>query len=97
MKRSRQPQHIGEVLGNWIQSEGLAGPLARGIVLEKWQSLWSDQMATQIERSWIKGDKLYVSVRSAAWRQELHAQRLAWCKRLNEEVGTESVSEIVFR
>jgi len=97
MKRSRLPQHIGDIIGNWVQSEGLAGPLAKGIVLDKWQTLLSDQMNAQIEKSWIKGDKLFVSVRSAAWRQELHLQREEWRKRLNSDVGSEAVREILFR
>jgi len=97
MKRSSLPQHIGDILGQWVKNEGLAGPLARGMVLEKWQSLLSDQMTAQIEKSWIKGDKLYVTVRSAAWRLELHAQREAWRKRLNDEVGSEAIREILFR
>ncbi len=76
---------------------GFAGPFARGIVIAKWEGMQSEQMIQHIERSWMKGDKLFVQVRSAAWRQELHHQREEWRRRLNTEVGSEAVREIVFR
>jgi len=97
MKRSRTPQKIGDILGQWVKSMGIAGPMARGVVVAKWETLLSEQMQQHVERSWMKGDKLFVQVRSAAWRQELHHQREEWRRRLNQELGTEAVKQIIFR
>jgi len=97
MQRSRTPQRIGDILGEWIRTMGFAGPFARGMVIAKWEGMQGDQMAQHIERSWMKGDKLFVQVRSAAWRQELHHQREEWRRRLNSELGSEAVREIIFR
>ena len=76
---------------------GFAGPLARGVVIAKWEEMLGEAMQPHIEKSWMKGDKLFVKVRSAAWRQELHLRREEWRKRLNNEVGSDVVREIVFR
>jgi len=97
MKRSRTPQRLGDVLGDWIRAMGIAGPLARGVVISKWENMLPESMKQHIDRSWMKGDKLFVQVRSAAWRQELHLRREEWRRRLNTEVGSEAVKEIVFR
>lgn len=97
MQRSRTPQRIGDLLGEWVRTMGFAGPFARGMVIAKWEAMMSEQMSQHIERSWMKGDKLFVQVRSAAWRQELHFQREDWRKRLNSELGSDAVKEIVFK
>lgn len=55
------------------------------------------QMEQHIGKTWIRGSKLFVSVNSAVWRQELHLRREEWRQRLNEELGSELIQEIVFR
>ena len=95
--RNRSTQSLKEVLADWIRSSKLEGPLARGRVLSVWEDLLSNQMRQHVGNAWIRGDKLFVPVTSAVWRQELHLRREEWRKRLNEEIGTEAISEIVFR
>lgn len=95
--RSRSTQSLKDVLADWIRSSKLEGPLARGQVVATWESLLSDQMRQHVGKAWVKGDRLYVNVTSAAWRQELHLRREEWRRRLNEELGADAIREIIFR
>lgn len=95
--RARRAQSLKDALDQWIRSSGLQGPLARGRIIAAWQSMLGPQMEQHIGRTWIRGNKLYVTVTSSAWRQELHLRREEWRQRLNEEVGSDLIDEIVFR
>ncbi|MDA0378542.1 MAG: DUF721 domain-containing protein [Bacteroidetes bacterium] len=95
--RSRRTLSLKDVLADWIRSSKLEGPLARGQVIAVWEELLSEQMRPHIGKAWVRGDKLFVQVKNAAWRQELHLRREEWRRRLNQDLGTEAVSEIVFR
>jgi len=97
MKRNRRIQKLGDILGDWVRTNGVQGPMARGQVMATWEAILSPQMQQQISRTWVKGDKLFVRVESSVWRHELHARREDWRRRLNEELGAESIKEIVFR
>lgn len=97
MRRSHAPQKLGDVLGQLIRSMGIEGPLARGAVITKWESILGEKMMQHVDKSWMRGDKLYVRVSSSAWRHELHLQREQWRLRLNQEVGSDAVREIIFR
>ena len=97
MKRSAKPQKLGDVLGQLVQSMGIEGPLARGTVVARWEGILGESLLQHVDKSWVKGDKLFVRVKSSAWRQELHHQREEWRTRLNQEMGAELIREIVFR
>jgi len=97
MKRSRTARSIGDILGEVVRSMGIEGPLARGHVIATWEGIMSDQMKQQVEKCWVRGDKLYVRVSNAAWRQELHLRREEWRLRLNSELGNEIIKDIFFR
>lgn len=95
--RNRQTLSLKEVLADWIQSSRMRGPLARGQVIATWEDLLNDQMRQHIGKAWVRGDRLFVQVKTAAWRQELHLRREEWRRKLNQDLGTEAIKEIVFR
>ena len=95
--RSRRPQSLKEALNDWIRSSGLQGPLAKGRVLAEWESMLSPQMQQHVGKAWVRGDKLFVTVHSTVWRQELHMRREEWRRMLNEKLGSELIRELVFR
>ena len=45
---------------------------------------------------WMRDGRLYVKVKSAPWRHQLHLQREGWRHRLNQHLGREIVAEVVF-
>ncbi len=95
--RNRRAQPLKEILDQWIRSSGAQGPLARGRIVATWEGMMSAQMKQHVGKAWVRGDRLFVTVTSAVWRQELHLRREEWRKRLNEELGSELVRELVFR
>lgn len=97
MATSRRPEPLGKVLHEVIDSLGIGRKLDEARTVEAWAVLAGPQINAVTDSAWVKGDRLYVKIRSAAWRNELHLRRQAWCERLNAQLGAELVREILFR
>lgn len=95
--RNKRTLSLKEVLNDWIRSSGLQGPLAKGRVIAIWESMLSPQMQQHVGKAWVRGDRLFVTVTSTVWRQELHMRREEWRQKLNEELGGEMIRELIFR
>ena len=91
------PQRLGDVLSKVIDDMGLRPKMNKARIVEAWAVIAGPQVNGVTENAWVKGRRLFVKIRSAAWRQELQMQRGRWKKRLNDELGGEMVQEIVFR
>jgi predicted nucleic acid-binding Zn ribbon protein len=92
-----KPQPLGNVLQEIIDRFGYRERIDGVRAVEAWAYLAGPRVNAQTERVWMKDGTLFVQVRSAAWRHQLHLQRAAWCARLNEELGGPVVEAIVFR
>ncbi len=94
---SSTPQALTDLLRSVITDWGVQRKLDEVRVVESWAALAGPQINGVTDSVWIRGDRLYVKITSAAWRHELHMRRREWLRMLNEELGGEVVGEIVFR
>jgi predicted nucleic acid-binding Zn ribbon protein len=94
---SNRPQPLGDVLQDVIEQLGLQEKIDEARVVETWAAVAGTDINSVTESVWMKGSTLYVKITSAAWRQELHMNRRKWRQRLNGELETDLVEEIVFR
>lgn len=91
------PQPLGSVLRDVIERFGYREKIDAARAVEAWPDLAGPTIAGVTESVWMKDGRLFVKVRSAAWRHQLHLQREGWRRRLNERLGREVVDEVVFR
>lgn len=91
------PQRLGDVLEDVIDAMGVRPKLDEARVVEAWARIAGPQINGVTQTAWVKKRRLFVKIRSAAWRQQLQMQRGRWKERLNEELGRKLVKEIVFR
>ncbi len=97
MPASDSPQSLGTVIQSVIDRLGLRQYINEARIIETWATLAGPQVNGVTSSVWLKGETLFVKIRSAAWRQELHLRRRDWRQRLNDDLGEELVKEIVFR
>jgi len=97
MAFGNNPQPLGEVLQELIEKMGLQHRIDGARVVEAWAFVAGPQVNAVTDNAWYRKGKLYVRIRSAAWRHELHLRRNEWLRRVNEELGRDIVQEIVFR
>ena len=93
---SNKPQPLGDVMQTLIDRMGLRKKIDEARIIEAWATLAGATINGVTDKAWVKGDRLYVRITSAAWRHELHLRRQAWRAQLNQHLGDELVQEIVF-
>ena len=94
-KNKAQP--LGDVLKEVIDRLGIRQEIDAAQAIEAWATIAGPQINGVTDTVWVRGGKLFVQVSSATWRQELHLQRRTWLNRLNDQLGSRIVQEIVFR
>lgn len=91
------PQPLGSILDDLLERLNVGGKIDEARVVEAWALLAGPQINNVTESVWMNGNRLFVKIRSSAWRQELHLQRQQWRTRLNDELGQDLIQEVVFR
>ncbi|NNF57637.1 MAG: DUF721 domain-containing protein [Rhodothermaceae bacterium] len=94
---SDTPRPLSAILGELIEKLGYREGIDAARAVEAWPELAGPTVANVTESVWMRDGRLFVKVRSAAWRHQLHLQREGWRHRLNDHLGREVVDEIVFR
>ncbi len=97
MRDHIKPRSLATVLKELIDEMGIGQKIDEMRAVEMWTILAGEHINRHTTKTWIKNGQLYVVLSSSVWRHELHLQRSLWLKRLNEALGKDVVSEIVFR
>lgn len=93
----RQPKPLKDLIRDYIRDFPEKKKLKKGMVLSLWPEIVGEAIAKQSHNLHFEGDKLIVNVSDTMWRQELHMQRFAIMKKLNEAVREDVVREIIVR
>jgi predicted nucleic acid-binding Zn ribbon protein len=95
--RGKAPQPLRTLLKDLMRELDAGSKLGEATVISAWQDVSGPQVTDVTEKVWLEEKRLFVKLNSATWRYELHLQRRAWCKRVNEKLGKKLIDEIVFR
>ncbi len=95
MKRS-QATEITTLLGEFLRAEGLETPLNQHRLVESWPKVVGPTIARYTEQPFIKNQTLYVKVKAAPLRNDLMMGRTNLVSQLNQHVGAQVITDIVF-
>lgn len=96
-KRKFEPQSIGKVLDEIVQSKALKTGITNARINELWYELMGSHMTHYTEKILLKGNTLFVSLNNAALREELNYGKEKIIKMMNEQLGGEVLKKIVLR
>ena len=96
MKRSNT-EHVGDIINQFLRQEGLETPLNQYRLIERWRDVVGDSVANYTGEIYIRNQTLIVKIKSSALRNELMMMRSDLVKKLNNSVGAQVISEIMFR
>ena len=80
-----------------IDQLGIRKKLNRCEILDRWPGIVGTQIANVTTADHIEGDKLFVRVTLATWRNELVFLKQELIRRINEEMKEEIIQDIIFR
>ncbi len=96
-KRKFEPQSIGKVLDEIVQSKALKTGITNARINELWYELMGTHMAHYTEKITLKGSTLFVSLNNSALREELSYGKEKIREMMNEKLGSEVLEKVDFR
>ena len=96
-KRKFEPQTIGKVLDEIVQSKALKSGITNARINELWFELMGSHMTSYTEKITLRGNTLFVSLNNAALREELRYGKDKILEMMNEQLGSEILEKIVLR
>lgn len=89
-------REIRELMGEWLEGEGLGELNLLLRVREDWGEVVGKGLGENSRPYKLEGGRLYVGVSSHAWAQELHYRVEEIKSRIKERTGAE-ISEVIAR
>jgi predicted nucleic acid-binding Zn ribbon protein len=95
---SKHNEHsLKEVIDQLLKAYKLDDKLAERRLIASWESVMGAMIAKHTLDLYIKHKQLFVSLDSAALRNELSLAKTKIVKMLNDEVGTEVINEVILK
>lgn len=95
--RRNNAEKVGDILRRFLRQESLESPLNEQRIIDLWPKMLGPAMAKYTRNLYIRNQILYVHLSSAALRQELMMGRELLVRKLNEKVGANVITNIIFR
>ena len=95
--RKFEPQSIGKVLDQIVNSEALKMGITNTRIKDLWFELMGSNMTNYTDKVLLKGNTIIISLNNAALREELTYGKEKIRKMMNEELGSEVLKKIVLR
>lgn len=93
----KEPELIKSAILKFLRVEGLETPYNEHRLIASWESVVGEKIAKRSSNLYIKQNVLYVHITSAPLKDLLYYNRKILVNRLNNEVGSKVINDIVFR
>lgn len=94
--RRNNAEAIGMLIRKYLRQESLEGPLNEQRLLNSWEEVLGSTIASYTKELYVRNQTLFVHLTSASLRQELMMGRELLVKSLNEKVGAQVITNIIF-
>ena len=91
-----KPESIASVIARQLKGLGIDKKIKQASVEHIWADLVGPEIAAHTRVIKVDLGKLFVAVDSPVWRQELLFQRQEFMEKLNQQLGDQVVSDIMF-
>ncbi|MBU2649342.1 MAG: DUF721 domain-containing protein [Bacteroidetes bacterium] len=97
MIRKTNEQTLGEVIKELLQAYRLDAKLDETEVVHLWEEVAGKLIARHTKNLYVHNRILYVSLDSAALRNELNMLRSKIQRAINKKIGKQVIEEVIFR
>ena len=95
MRRSNS-ENISDVISQFIRLQGLETPLNQHRLISAWPEVMGEGISRYTRDIFIQNQTLHVKLSSSVIRSELMMQRQQLVQKLNEHVGAQVITDIMF-
>ncbi|MGL5229088.1 MAG: DUF721 domain-containing protein [Bacteroidales bacterium] len=93
----KNAQSLGDAIREFLRENRIDSKLNETRAIHSWHALMGKGISGYTQNIYIKNGVLYVHLTSAVLRQELQMSRERIIRMMNEHLGTEVITEIIFR
>jgi hypothetical protein len=91
---NRNEYNMKEALQAWLKNSRLRQKFDEARLIESWERLMGKPVAAYTESLYIKNHILYVKIRSAPLKNELHMSKTKIIERFDKEIGENVILDI---
>lgn len=91
------PKHISGLLRDWLAYERSGKEILSQMMRRSWDELMGPMVARRTGKVFVEDKVLIVEILSPVLRNELLTMRNEIVQRLNEHLGEDSITQVVFR
>ncbi len=95
MKRT-EAQQVGDIINGFLKQENLESKFDEQRALMLWGEIVGPGINRYTVRRYVKGGVLHITLSSAPLRAEMMLTRSVLVRRINEAIGRDVISDIVF-
>lgn len=95
--RKTDSEQVGGVIRQYLREMGLETPLNEHRLIQAWDKVLGSAVSRYTKELRIYNQVLFVTISSAALRNELLMRRTELVARLNAEAGAQVITQIVLR
>lgn len=95
--KKNNAENLGGVILQYLRETGLETPLNEHRLIQAWGTVLGPAVSKYTKELKIYNQVLFVTVSSAAMRNELMMRRTELVSRLNSHVGAQVITQIVLR
>ena len=93
----RDVQQLKDLIMRNLRVQGLETPLLQKRLIDEWPEVMGEMIAGYTQNLYIRNQTLFVHMTNPALRADLSMQRKEIVRKLNEKVGSQVVTDIIFR
>jgi predicted nucleic acid-binding Zn ribbon protein len=90
-------ESIRDVMYQFLRENGLEMPLNEFRIIQAWNDVLGDAISRNTKDLCIYNQVLFVTIESSALKNELLMRRTGLIKILNERVGAQVITKIIFK
>ncbi|NDV45788.1 DUF721 domain-containing protein [Paludibacter sp. 221] len=95
--RKKNTESLKDVISQFLKEQNLDGKLGEKHIIDAWPVVLGKNISNYTTALSVKNRVLYVSLSSAVLRHDLFLSRQEIKAALNKQVGTEVITDIIFR
>jgi predicted nucleic acid-binding Zn ribbon protein len=88
---------LSSTLGSLLRARGLQGRLSEYRIVGQWEETVGPVIARHARPQTVRGKKLYLSVDSPAWMQQLSLLKPEIIEKVNRNFGKDAINDITLR
>ena len=93
----RDVQQLKDLIMRNLRVQGLETPLLQKRLIDEWPEVMGEMIAGYTQNLYIRNQTLFVHMTNPALRADLSMERKEIVRKLNEKVGSQIITDIIFR